>query len=501
MSIEKTLENFNELLAKYQSLHYACSTIHWDSATGAPRKGAQERAKTLGILSGEIHSILNSDEMVECIKELSANKDELDDITKSSLRLIKKEYDYTSKIPKDEYAKYCEAASISSRVWEEAKEQSNFELFRPHLEKVINFQKKFVEYRGFDKYKYNVLLDDFEPGMTIEILDEFFDTLRKRIVPLVKKITSSKKKINSAFAKEKFDIDKQKEYSEYLLHVIGFDFDAGMFRESMHPFTLNLNPYDVRITSHFYEDMLLSSVYSTIHEGGHALYEQDIDKKLSGTIAGTGVSMGIHESQSRTYENNLGRDYHFCKLIFPKLKEMFPEKLSDVSLQDFYEAVNESQPSLIRTEADELTYSLHIMVRYEIEKMIMNDEVEIKDLPQIWNEKMQEYLGLTPANDAEGVLQDVHWSDGSLGYFPSYALGSAYAAQFIHAMKKDLDLDSVLENGEMNKIQEWLTDKIHKYGSTKLPNDILKDVTGEGLNPNYYIEYLEDKYSKIYELN
>ncbi|WP_066504007.1 carboxypeptidase M32 [Abyssisolibacter fermentans] len=500
MSLDQIKEQFNDLLKKKQALSYAQSMIYWDAVTGAPKKGMEARAKHLGVLSGETHKLLTSKEMVECIKILEENKDKLDNITVLSLKLIKKDYNQVCNIPKKEYEEYSELTSIANDKWEEAMGKSDFALFQPYLEKVIEYKKRFVEYRGYEVNPYNVLLDDHEPGMTVEILDEFFKLLREKIVPLVKNIENSPKKIRSDFTIRKFDLSKQKEFSEYLLDILSYDFDAGMFKESVHPFTLGLNPYDVRITSHFHERLFLSAIYSTIHECGHALYEQDIDKDLVGTIAATGVSMGIHESQSRAYENIIGRNINFLKFIYPKLKEMFPEQLEDVSLQEFYEAVNESKPSLIRTEADELTYSLHIMVRYEIEKMLFNDEIQVKDLPQVWNQKMQEYLGIVPQNDAEGVLQDVHWSDGLIGYFPSYALGNAYASQFIDSMKKDIDLDEILLKGKLEEIKNWLTDKIHKYGSTKMPNEILKNVTGEELNPKYFIDYLEDKYSKLYNL-
>ncbi|WDV45945.1 carboxypeptidase M32 [Clostridiaceae bacterium M8S5] len=500
MDFKIAKERFEELLIKLRALEYASATIYWDSATGAPKKGAGERAKTLGVLSGEVHNVMTCDDMVQCLKLLDENKDKLDKITYATLNKIKREYDQMAKIPKDEFAQYSELRSLAGQVWEDAKEKSDFTLFEPYLEKIFKYQRKFVEYRGYDGNPYNVLLDDYEPGMNVDILDDFFNSLREKIVPLVKRIKESGKKIRTDFTNRSFNVEKQKEFSKYLLDILGFDFEAGMFKESVHPFTLNLNPYDVRLTSHFTKNILLSGIYGTIHECGHALYEQDIDKDLVGSSVATGVSMGIHESQSRAYENVIGRNINFCGFIYPKLKELFTDKLQDVTLKEFYEGVNEVKPSLIRIEADELTYSLHIMVRYEIEKKLINKEIEVKDLPEIWNKKMNEYLGVSPDNDADGVLQDVHWSDGLIGYFPSYALGNAYASQFVNAMKKDINFNNALKEGNFKAIKDWLTEKIHKYGSTKMPNDILKDVTGEGLNPKCFIEYLKDKYEKIYNL-
>lgn len=280
---------------------------------------------------------------------------------------------------------------------------------------------------------------------------------------------------------------------------MGFDFDRGVGAESEHPFTMNITKSDVRLTTKYIEDNPMSAVFSTIHETGHGIYEQQIGDNLQGTILGSGGSMGIHESQSRFYENIIGRDLHFWKGLYEKAKEEFTF-LKDISLEDFYREINLVEPSLIRVDADELTYSLHIMVRYEIEKGIIDGSIDVEDLPKVWKEKMEEYLGVVPSTDSEGVMQDVHWSAGLVGYFPSYALGSAYSAQIYNTMKKELNVDEILESGEMYKIREWLGEKIHKYGKLKETPEIIKEVTGEDLNPKYYIEYLRDKYSKIYNI-
>lgn len=500
MNLEKTIKNFNDNLSIIKALQNSSALFHWDAQTGAPKKGADGRAKTLGILSSEIYKIITSEEVKEQIAVLENDYEKLDEITKALVSEMKKTYNQIFKIPADEYREYIELTSKSSVVWEEAKEKSDFSLFCPYLEKTVMYLRKFVTYRGFDGHPYNTLLDDYEPGMTVEKLDIFFSALKESIVPLVHKINKSDKKINNEFLKLSFSKDKQEEFSLFLLEKLGYEMKAGMLKESEHPFTLGFDPSDVRITTHYYEDNLLSSVFSTIHEGGHAIYEQNIDDKLSGTLLATGTSMGIHESQSRAYENVFGRSIYFWEFFYPKLVEIFPNQLKDVSLKDFYEATNESKPSLIRIEADELTYSLHVMVRYEIEKGLIEGSIEVKDLPKIWNEKMHEYLGVVPQNDKDGVLQDVHWSEGLFGYFPSYALGNAYAAQFDEAMRKDLDIDNLLKTGDFITIRNWLSDKIHKYGALKKPNEIIINATNEELNPKYFIEYLEDKYSSLYKL-
>ncbi len=500
MNLEQAKKQFNEILEKNKAYNHSISLIYWDGATGAPKKAVNNRAQILGILASEVFKLTVSEEMKQCLEVLEKHNDELDSITSAVVIEMRKEHDKLTKIPADEYREYAELLGKSSAVWEEAKNKSDFSIFEPYLEKIISMLRKFVEYRGYDEHPYNTLLDDYEPGMTTEKLDKFFGVLKERIVPLVKKIQNSDKKIRTDFLTDSYNTKKQEEFSQHILEKICFNKDAGMLKESEHPFTIEFTRDDVRITTHFYEKNFTSAIYSTIHEGGHALYEQNIGEDIAQTILGTGASMGIHESQSRMYENVFGRNINFWKSFYPKLCETFPSQLSNVSLNEFHEAINKSENSLIRIEADELTYSLHIMVRYEIEKMLIEGKIEVKDLPGIWNEKIEEYLGITPPNDKVGVLQDVHWSDGLFGYFPSYALGNAYAAQFEHTMRKSLDIDKLLLEGQFDKVLEWLRENIHKHGSMKKPNEILKKVTDEELNPVYFIKYLEKKYEKLYNV-
>lgn len=500
MHLDQAKKQFDEILEKIHAFHHSMGLIYWDAATGAPKKGVDNRSKIQGILAGEIFKLTTSDETKECLEVLEKHSDDIDEITNAIVEEIRKEYDKLTKIPADEYRAYAELKGKANQMWEEAKNKSDFSIFEPYLEKIIGYLRKFVEYRGYKDHPYNTLLDDYEPGMTTEKLDKFFAQLKERIVPLVKKIQNSDKNIKTDFLTDSYPAKEQEEFSLYLLDKINFDKDAGMMKESEHPFTINFTRNDVRITTHYFENNFTSAIFSTVHEGGHALYEQNIGDDIDDTILGTGTSMGIHESQSRMYENIFGRNINFWNHFYPKLVEIFPEQLSDISLNEFYEGINKTENSLIRIEADELTYSLHVMVRYEIEKMLIEGKIEVKDLPKIWNEKMEEYLGITPPNDKMGVLQDVHWSDGLFGYFPSYALGNAYASQFEHTMRKALDIDTLLMNGEFDKILEWLRENIHKHGSLKKPNQIIKEVTGEELNPRYFTDYLEEKYSKLYDL-
>ncbi|MGL5544850.1 MAG: carboxypeptidase M32, partial [Cetobacterium sp.] len=400
-------------------------------------------------------------------------------------------------IPAEEYKAYSELTAKAQGIWEVAREKNDFESFAPVLEEIFNFNKKFIQYRNLEGDIYSTILNDYEKGMSVEKLDSFFEELKNEIVPLLKDIKSRdrefSKKIN--FKVEKIE---QKKFSEEMLKYIGFSLDRGVLSESAHPFTLTVDKNDVRLTTRYFEELPFSSIYSTIHEGGHGIYEQNIADELKDTLLADGASMGIHESQSRFYENVIGRSREFWYGLLSKSKYRYSE-IDNLSLDEIYKAVNEVSPSLIRVEADELTYSLHIMVRYEIEKGILSEQYQIKDLPRIWNEKMEEYLGVVPETYSEGVLQDVHWSCGLIGYFPSYALGNVYSVQILRAMKKEINIEGALERGELKEIKKWLENKIHRHGKLKTPKELMMLVTGEELNPDYYIEYLKEKYRKIYD--
>jgi carboxypeptidase Taq len=498
--VKQTEKNFLDYVKKMAAYGEALSLIYWDLRTGAPKKGAAQRSEVIGVLSSEVFNMSTSEEMASYIARLS-NEQNLSEITRKMLEECRKDYDRNKKIPAEEYREYVILQSKAETVWEEAKAKSDFEMFKPYLEKLVKTTKSFIEYWGYEGNKYNTLLDMYEPGVTVEVLDQVFGDLRKKIVPLVQQISSSTEKPETGFLFRHFPKEKQRAFSLEILEQMGYDFDAGRLDETVHPFAMGLNPGDVRVTTKYDESDFRTAVFGTIHEGGHALYEQNISEDLVGTPMSSGTSMGIHESQSLFYENFVGRNYSFWKHNYSLLQDYSEGQFSGVDVEDFYRAVNESKPSLIRIEADELTYPLHVMVRYEIEKGLFNDEIEVKDLPQIWNDKYEQYLGIRPENDAVGVLQDVHWAGGSFGYFPSYALGYMYAAQFKHAMLKDLpDYEELLVQGNLQPIKEWMTEKVHKHGKMKKPLEILTDVTGEGLNAQYLVDYLYDKYSKVYQL-
>lgn len=497
-----TVERFEALLKKMSAYEEAVSIMYWDMRTGAPKKGIPTRSEAVGVLSTELFKMGTSDEMENYLKELHNDREGLSPILLKTLEEVQKNFDLSKKIPADEYQKYVVLCSESEAVWEEAKEKSDFQLFLPYLEKVVAMTKKFIGYWGEkDGNAYNRLLDQYEPGLTTEIIDEVFGQLKETIVPLVKKIGAANNQPNTSFLFEKFPKEQQKAFNYKLLEQLGYDFDAGRLDETVHPFAMGINTGDVRITTRYDEQDFRSAIFGTIHECGHALYEQNFDKKLEGYPVADGTSMGIHESQSLFYEHFIGHHEGFWKYNFESLKEHSPAQFGNVSLEEYLRAINVSQPSLIRIEADELTYPLHIMIRYEIEKDLFNGDLEVKDLPKVWNDKYEEYLGIRPENDAEGVLQDVHWSGGMFGYFPSYALGYMYAAQLKNAMVKDLpQFDELCEKGEFAPILAWLTEHVHQFGKMKKPLEIIQDTTGEGLNAKHLATYLEEKYSALYNL-
>ncbi|MCZ8521453.1 MULTISPECIES: carboxypeptidase M32 [Paenibacillus] len=498
-----TWERFQQYLKKMKSYEEAIGLIYWDMRTGAPKKGIANRSEVVGDLSAELFKMSVSDEMGAFLAHFGSpeGQEGLSDTDKRIVWECQREYDRSKKIPPDKFQAYVVLTSQAESAWEGAKHSSDWESFQPYLEKIVQMKLEFVELWGYEGHKYNTLLDMYEPGMTVEKLDEVFGALRKQVVPLLAEIQKSSHAPDTSFLKQTFDKEKQKKFSLYILQQMGYDFEAGRLDETVHPFATGLNPGDVRITTRYLTGDVNSALFGTIHEGGHALYEQNISADLLGTPLCTGTSMGIHESQSRFWENVIGRSRPFWTRYFGEVQKTYPGQFDDVTAEAFYRATNEVLPSLIRIEADELTYNLHIMVRYEIEKALISGEAQVADLPQLWNEKYREYLGVEPANNGEGVLQDVHWSGGEFGYFPSYALGNMYAAQFDRALRQELgDVDALVREGNLLPIKAWLTEKIYKYGKSRTPNELVLAVTGEELNPQYLVDYLREKYTDIYRL-
>ena len=499
-------QHYTQLLPYLERNHAyeaALALLSWDTETLAPSAASENTAKYVGILSEEAYHILICDEVESLLKKLSSKKEQenLSVSEQAIVKLLQKEFKKLSCIPPKEYREFSELCATAQSVYCRAKQNAKFEDFAPTLEKLVDYTRRFASYRAEkDDNLYDLLLDEYEEGFTTDILDDFFAKLREAIVPLMKQVIAKNDTINKDYNTRNYPEDIQEGFCRFLSGYLGFDYNRGVIAQSEHPFTTSLHNHDVRITNHYYSDNLESAMFSAIHETGHALYEMGVDDTLSGTPAGTGISMGMHESQSRFYENMIGRSKEFWEPLFPKLKSTYPEELSDVSLEDFIAGINKAEPGSIRTEADELTYPLHIMIRYELEKDLIAGNCSVSDLPELWNKKYKDYLGVTPTDDAEGVLQDIHWSGASFGYFPSYALGSAIAAQLYHYMAQQIPVADYLKEGNMVPIREFLRDHIHKYGAVYPTNELLKKVTGEEFNPDYYIRYLTEKYTKLYHL-
>ena len=498
MDKEKLLQELETLQKRLYAYRYAQSSIMLDGETVAPSGSAPGRGIALGILAGEEQRLMTGSETGKLLEALSEMSEDLDQVHRRQVEELRREYDYVSSIPAEEYMEYARLINESSDVWHKAKVTDDYALFQPVLEKVIDYTKRFAQYYDNSKAPYDVLLDRYERGVTQEYLDHFFAEVRDGLVPLIHAI-GEKPQIDDSFVHMYYPVAEQKKFSDYLMQVQGLDRAHCTIGEVEHPFTLDFYNGDVRITTNYRDHNLIGSMYSVIHEGGHAIYELGVSDDLQYTVLGTGVSMGVHESQSRFYENIIGRSEAYITAIYPEIRELFPDQLEGISAHRFYLAVNRVNPSLIRTEADEVTYPLHIMVRYEIEKRLISGELAVKDIPGAWKEMYREYLGVEVPDDKRGCLQDSHWSNGLIGYFPSYALGSAYGAQMLHNMQQEFDVWENVSRGDLSRVTAWLRERIHQYGSLYTPQQIIEKACGN-FDPGYFVKYLTEKYSKIYNL-
>ena len=498
--MEETIRNFKQHLAKMEAYGHAFGVLNYDSETVMPKGGSAHLGMTYAVLSEEMYKLTTSPELKAWVKEILAHKDQVDYITRREAEELNEEMERTEKIPLEEYIAYQVAQNEASNVWHTAKVTNDFASFAPHLETLINYSRKFAGYWDPDKDPYNVLLDQYEKGLNTETLDAFFALLRKELLPVIQAVVKKGPVVDDSFLNRRFSLAKQRKLSDRLMEVLTIDRDHCNIGEVEHPFTTNFSKDDVRITTHYHEDAFASSMYSVIHEGGHALYELNIGDDIKYSPLGGGASMSIHESQSRFFENIIGRSEPFLTYILPDIQKLGPRALKDVTPHDFYLAVNKAEPSLIRTEADELTYSFHIMIRYELEKQLIGGTLAVKDLPAAWNALYKEYLGVDVPNDTKGVLQDSHWSSGSFGYFPSYALGSAYGAQMLKVMERDIPVWELAAKGELKPIVAWLTERIYQYGRLLKPNELILKACEAPFDPHYYVDYLKAKYTGVYGL-
>lgn len=490
-------QQYNDYLEKVSAYSFALNTMSWDQLTIAPKKGQSYRNKMMAILSGELFDITTSNQAIELIEKVH-NHPDTDEITQIETKQILKDIDRVRYIPRDEYVEYMQLLGDSEIAWEKAKHESDWETFKPYLEEIVSQTKRNISYRKNDLPVYQQLLDDYEPGMSIEQYDEFFTLVKSKLVPLIKKI-NDKEIEKPGLLDLQVSVHQQKQIINLLRDALYFKEDRTYIATSVHPFSSGFSTYDNRVTVAYHPEMFTSSIFSFIHEVGHATYNGQVNEKYQGRFIAHSMSYGMHESQSRMYENMLGRSKAFWINLYPKLTEIVPE-LNDYSLDEFIFAINYVSNTLIRTEADELTYPLHVLIRYEIEKGLFNNEISVDDLPEIWNRKMQEYLQVTPPTHALGVLQDVHWSGGSFGYFPTYALGSAYSAQWYDQMASHLNIDKTLSENRFDLINEYLGSTIHTHGGLYQANELFEKLCNKPFDPNYYIDYLTNKYTSLYRL-
>lgn len=501
MTLDEAIKSLMALQAKLAAYGHAMGLLFYDGATTAPKGTAANRGQTMSILSEEHYKLTTGEETVALLEFLDAHKSELDEKQQRMVFLLIKDIRNMQKIPMDEYVAYQQLLVEADDVWHRAKETSVFALFEPVLEKIFETNIRFAHYCAPEKDPYDYWLSEYEDGLTMAQCDEFFATLREHIVPLLKKI-KAQPQLDDAMLHGHFPEEKQAQLSDYLMRTMGLDLDHVGLSTTEHPFTTSLGShFDERITTHYLEENFASSMFSVIHEGGHALYDTGSADELAYTVLDGGVSMGIHESQSRFFENTVGRSRAFMGPLLEVLRRHALEVYGDVDEDTLYHAVNIAQPSLIRTEADELTYPLHVMVRYEIERMLFAGEATAKDIPALWNRFMDEYLGIPVPDDTRGCLQDTHWSGGSFGYFPTYALGSAYDAMFVPAMCRDgVDLTAACASGDLTPVRAWLGEHIWQWGRAKDAPELIKGACGMAFDARYYCSYLQDKFTTLYEL-
>ncbi|MCX7750249.1 MAG: carboxypeptidase M32 [Candidatus Bipolaricaulota bacterium] len=490
------LPALREYVRETEEISAAAALAAWDQRTGMPEKGAEARAKVLGRLERLAFERLISDRMAELLRE--AEREAASEVDRALVRVWKRNHTRHRAIPPDLYQRFVETTARAEHVWERAKAASDFALFRPHLAEVVDLVREIARLIGYAESPYDALVEEYEPGMTASRLREILGTLRRELTAFLKELARGTPP--HPLPGGRYPVDAQRRFCREALLWIGYDFSAGRLDDSVHPFTIGVGPGDVRVTNRYREEDPFSSLFGALHEGGHALYGQGVDPALAWTGLSGGASFGIHESQSRFWENQIGRSLPFWQFAHPHLVRHFPA-LRGTSPEDVWRHVNRAGPSFIRVEADEVTYNLHICLRFELEVELVEGRLPVDELPARWNRAMGEYLGVVPPDDARGVLQDVHWSGGMFGYFPSYALGNLYAAQLTEAAAREIpDLWGKVARGEFLPIREWLREKVHRHGQVYLPEELCRRVTGEGLSPEPFLRYVRRKYGEVYGL-
>ncbi|HLJ55139.1 MAG TPA: carboxypeptidase M32 [Chthonomonadaceae bacterium] len=497
------LDQFTRRMAQIKRLSEVAGLLGWDQQTYMPPGAAVGRGEQSAVLYRLIHDMLvgpETEALLSGAERATAGEDPESDAVRM-VAAARRDFDRETKVPSDLVAEMSRHRAISHSVWVQARKASDFTAFAPALEKMMELTRRRAECLGYTEHIYDALLDVYEPGMKQADVARTFAELRPALVELTHAIGESSAPVDAALLHRTYPVDVQRTLTLSLAAEFGFDLRRGRQDEAAHPFCSGFNRDDVRITTRFDPDYLGQALYATLHETGHGLYEQGYPPQYDGTPLGAGCSLGIHESQSRLWENLVGRSRAYCEHVFPKLQAAFPEPLAGESAERLYRAVNAVRPSFIRVEADEVTYNLHIMLRFELECALLTGELAVKDLPDAWNAKMEAYFGLTPPSDAEGVLQDVHWSEGLVGYFPTYSIGNLVSGQLWNAIRKAVpDIEEQVRRGAFAELLEWLRANIHRQGRRYLPGELVQRATGEPLTSRYYVEYLRTKFGEIYAL-
>lgn len=497
------LDALRARLSTYVDISHSMAVLSWDQHTYMPKGGAPARAGQLSTLSRIAHELFTSPETGDL---LAAAEDEsaglaYDSDGASLLRLVRHLYDRQTKLPNQFVADFARLRSQANQVWEKAREEDDFASFRPYLERIVAMSLESAEYLGYDEQPYDALLDAYEPHMKTSEVARIFDSLREELVPLVQAVFDQGEQVDDKVLRQHFDVEKQRAFGKAVIGDLGYDFDRGRQDESAHPFTTGFSVDDVRITTRYNPSWLPVGLFGTLHEAGHALYNQGLAPELEGTLLAGGASLGVHESQSRLWENIVGRSRPFWEHYYPKLRRLFPAQLEATDVESFYKAVNRVVPSLIRVEADELTYNLHVMMRFELEKALLSGDLKVAELPTAWGDVMDQVLGVRPDSDTEGVLQDVHWSNGMVGYFPTYTLGNLLSAQLYGAaVAQSPEIVDQVKRGEFRTLLGWMRQHVHRHGRKYFPTELIERASGEKLQSRSYMEYLRTKYRGLYDL-
>jgi carboxypeptidase Taq len=488
------------ILNEVSDLAHVRNLLSWDQQTYMPPGGADSRGNQLATITRLQHVKFTDPEVGELLEALKPYADSIDPDSDDA-RLIEvtaRRYKKRTRVPAELVAEFAQVTSDAHLIWENARAQSDFNSFQPSLQKIVELRRRYADLFAPYDHIYDPLLDDFEPGLKTAEVQAIFSELRPKQVAIIQAI-SERPQVDDSFLHQPYDEARQWAFGVEVITRYGYDWDRGRQDRATHPFTINFGLGDVRITTRFLPDFFPSALFSTTHECGHALYHQGIDPAIRRTPLEGGASLAVHESQSRFYENFLARSRDFWLYFYPRLQDVFPDQLGNIDLETFYRGINKVEPSPIRVEADEATYNLHIMLRLELEIALLEGSLEVTDLPEAWNSRMREYLGITPPNDALGVLQDIHWSGGSIGYFPTYALGNLIAAQLWECINEDISgLHEQIRNGEFGAITGWMREKIHRHGAKFEPQTLVERVTGKKIDPEPYLRYLQKKFGEIY---